>query len=570
MPTSATGEASTRAMTAPLFQQLWARDQWTGLPPYRSILSPLMLLERTLHVFPDKLGVVDGDYRLTHGEFGARVYRLASALRGRGIAKHDRVAVLCRNSREVLEAHFGVPQLGAALVPINVRLSAAEIGYVLGHSGARALILDHELAASVAAVLPDLPGLELIIGVDVASRHGDQTSQPPLALEAADYEALLSEGHPEPFPSAVDDEDQTISINYTSGTTGRPKGVMYTHRGAYLNALGEIFATGLTADSVYLWTLPMFHCDGWCFPWAVTGAGATHVCLPSVEPQRVFQLVETEQVTHFCGAPTVLITLVTNRPSADYRFPRQVRIVTAAAPPPPSVIQSIEEMGAEITHVYGLTEVYGPHTICQWKRQWDELPGDQRARLKARQGVGYLHAPELRVVDEQMRDVAADGETIGEVIMRGNNLMKGYYRDEAATATAFRGGWFHSGDLGVMHPDGYIELRDRKKDIIISGGENISTIEVERALYHHPSVLEVAVIAIPDDKWGEVPKAFVTLKPGVEVTAVELIAFSRERLAHFKCPRAIEFGPLPKTSTGKIQKFVLREQEWAGYDKRIH
>jgi fatty-acyl-CoA synthase len=271
-----------------------------------------------------------------------------------------------------------------------------------------------------------------------------------------------------------------------------------------------------------------------------------------------------------CGAPTVLITLVTHRPSPEYRFPRQVRVVTAAAPPPPAVIQRMEEMGADITHVYGLTEVYGPHTICQWKRQWDGLPAEERARLKARQGVGYLHAPELRVVDEQMQDVPADGETIGEVVMRGNNLMKGYYRDEAATAAAFRGGWFHSGDLGVMHPDGYIELRDRKKDIIISGGENISTIEIERTLYQHPSVLEVGVIAIPDEKWGEVPKAFVTLKPGAEVTADELIAFSRERLAHFKCPRAVEFGPLPKTSTGKIQKFVLREREWVGYDKRIH
>jgi fatty-acyl-CoA synthase len=275
-------------------------------------------------------------------------------------------------------------------------------------------------------------------------------------------------------------------------------------------------------------------------------------------------------VTHFCGAPTVLITLAAQAPSPEYRFPRVLRIVTAGAPPPPAVIQRVEGMGAEITHVYGLTEVYGPHTVCQWKRQWDGLASDERARMKARQGVGYLHAPELRVVDDELRDVRADGATMGEVVMRGNNLMKGYYRDESATATAFRGGWFHSGDLGVMHPDGYIELRDRKKDIIISGGENISTIEIEQVLYQHPSVLEVTVIAIPDEKWGEVPKAFVTVSPGAELTADELIAFSRERLAHFKCPRAVEFGPLPKTSTGKIQKFVLRDREWAGYDKRIH
>jgi fatty-acyl-CoA synthase len=552
--------------SAPIFQQLWARDQWPGLPPYRSILSPLMLLERTLHVFPEKLGVVDGNCRLTYAEFGARVYRLASALRRRGVGKHDRVAVLCHNSCEVLEAHFGVPQLGAALVPINVRLSADEIGYILRHSGARVLIVDHELAATGASVRSDLPELELVIGVDLASRHGGQAG----ALSDLDYEALLAEGSPEPFPAAVDDEDQTISINYTSGTTGRPKGVMVTHRGGYLNALGEIFAAGLTADSAYLWTLPMFHCNGWNFPWAVTGVGATHVCLPSVDARRVFQLVDTEGVTHFCGAPTVLITLLAERPSPEYRFPRQLRVLTAAAPPPPAVLQRFEAMGADLVHVYGLTEVYGPHTVCQWKSEWDGLPAEQRAVLKARQGVGYLHAPELRVVDEQMQDVPADGETLGEVIMRGNNLMKGYYRDDAATAAAFRGGWFHSGDLGVMHPDGYIELRDRQKDIIISGGENISTIEVERALYQHPNVLEAAVIAIPDEKWGEVPKAFVTLKPGAEASAEELIAFTRDRLAHFKCPRAIEFGPLPKTSTGKIQKFVLRDREWAGQDKRIH
>jgi fatty-acyl-CoA synthase len=294
------------------------------------------------------------------------------------------------------------------------------------------------------------------------------------------------------------------------------------------------------------------------------------VCLPAVDPLRIFELVENEGVTHFCGAPTVLNTLVNNRPSPDYRFPRPIRVVTAAAPPPPAVIQRFEEMGADITHVYGLTEVYGPHTVCEWKRQWDHLPAEDRARLKARQGVGYIHAPELRVVDDDMHDVVADGETIGEVVMRGNNLMKGYYLDEAATATAFRGGWFHSGDLGVMYPDGYIELRDRKKDIIISGGENISTIEVEQALFQHPSVLDAAVIAIPDEKWGEVPKAFVTLRPGTDLTAEELIAFTRERLAHFKCPRSIEFGPLPRTSTGKVQKFALRDREWAGYDKRIH
>ncbi|MBV9543801.1 MAG: AMP-binding protein, partial [Chloroflexi bacterium] len=546
----ATSGGAASLAPAPLFQQLWARDQWSGLPPYRSILSPLMLLERTLHVFPDQLGVIDGDLRLTYAEFGARVYRLASALRDRGIAKHDRVAVLCRNSLEMLEAHFGVPQIGAVLVPINVRLSAEEIGYILSHSGARALILDRDLASLVAPVRARLAELEMIVNVELAERLGEPPApEPSGALAGSTYEALLGEGRPEPFVSSVDDEDQTISINYTSGTTGRPKGVMFTHRGGYLNALGEIFATGLTSDSVYLWTLPMFHCDGWCFPWAVTGAGARHVCLPSVDPRRVFELVDSEQVTHLCGAPTVLISLAANRPSADYRFPRPLRIVTAAAPPPPAVIQQIEEMGADITHVYGLTEVYGPHTICQWKREWDRLPAGERARLKARQGVGYLHAPELRVVDDHMRDVAADGETLGEVVMRGNNLMKGYFRDEEATATAFRGGWFHSGDLGVMHPDGYIELRDRAKDIIISGGENISTIEIEQVILSHPAVMECAVVGVPDPRWGETPKAFVTLRPGARLEAEELIAFCRERLARFKAPRYVEFGELPKTST---------------------
>jgi fatty-acyl-CoA synthase len=551
-----------------LFQRLWSRDQWSGLPVFRSILSPLMLLERSLHVFPEQTAVVDGDRRFSYAELGGRVYRLASALRARGVGRGDRVALLCRNAAEVLEAHFAVPQLGAALVPINVRLSRDEVGYILEHSGARALLLDTELAGLFGPVRPGLRELDLIVLVDTASRLGASPSPVPSEAAGVAYEGFLSEGSQAPFPSAVEDEDETISINYTSGTTGRPKGVMVTHRGGYLNALGEIITAGLSSESVYLWTLPMFHCNGWCFPWAVTGAGARHVCLPAVDPERVFELIERESVTHFCAAPTVLVTLAAHRP--DYRFGRRLRILTAGAPPPPAVIERVEAMGAEIVHVYGLTEVYGPHTVCEWKRVWNGLAGEERARLKARQGVGYVHAPELRVVDEQMRDVPADGATMGEVVMRGNNVMKGYYRDEAATAEAFRGGWFHSGDLGVMHPDGYVELRDRKKDIIISGGENISTIEVERVLYQHPAVLEAAVVAIPDDRWGEVPKAFIALRPGAEATAEEIVAFARERIARFKVPKAIEFGPLPKTSTGKIQKFKLREKEWVGQEKRIH
>ncbi|MFQ5409665.1 MAG: AMP-binding protein, partial [Anaerolineales bacterium] len=481
-----------------VFQKLWSRDQWSGMAVHRSILSPLMYLERTLHVYPEKLAVVDGARRLTYAEFGARVYRLASALRGRGVGVGDRVALLCRNSAEVLEAHFAVPQLGAILVPINVRLTAPEIGYILGHSGAKALILDTELSEGLAPEQPELQALQLIVLADIAPRHGDASAAREQSVEGVHYEALLAEGSPEPFVYPVSDEDHTISINYTSGTTGRPKGVMYTHRGAYLNAMGEIVETGLNANSGYLWTLPMFHCNGWCFPWAVTGAGATHIAIPKVDPRQIFELIETENVTHFCGAPTVLIMLIGERP--DFRLPRPVTIVTAAAPPPPTIIEKMEAMGAHLIHVYGLTETYGPHTVCEWKTEWDSLPLAERARVKARQGVGYIHGPELRVVDEHMRDVPADGQTMGEVVMRGNNVMKGYYDNEVATAEAFRGGWFHSGDLGVMHPDGYVELRDRAKDIIISGGENISTIEVERTLFEHPAVLEAVVIGVPHEK----------------------------------------------------------------------
>ena len=526
-----------------------------------------MFLERTLRVYPEKVGVVDGDRQLTYAEFGARAYRLANALRRRGIEKGDRVALLCRNSVEVLEAHFGVPQIGAILVPINVRLAADEIAYILDHSGAKVLILDTELAPLVSQIREKL-ALSLIVCANISARHGEKSGAP--VVDGVDYEEFLADSNPEAFVYPVDDEDHAISINYTSGTTGRPKGVMYTHRGAYLNALGEMIEAGLNSNSSYLWTLPMFHCNGWCYPWAVTGAGAVHVCLPKVDASRIFDLIEAEGVTHFCGAPTVLITLAAES-APGFRFARPLTIVTAGAPPPPAIIQRMEAMAATIVHVYGLTETYGPHTVCEWKAEWGNLPLEERARVKARQGVGYIHAPELRIVDEDMRDVPADGATMGEVVMRGNNVMKGYYRNEDATATAFRGGWFHSGDLGVMHPDGYIELRDRKKDIIISGGENISTIEVERVLYQHPAVLEVAVIGVPDPKWGEAPKAFIALRPGAAATADEMIAFCRERIARFKCPKAVEFvEALPKTSTGKIQKFVLREKEWAGHEKRIH
>jgi fatty-acyl-CoA synthase len=507
-------------------------------PVHLSRLTPLAFLERTASVFPDRIGVVDGDRRLTWATFCERTRRLAVALQEHGIAKDDRVAYLAPNTMEMLEAHYGVPSAGAVLVAINIRLTADEVAYILGHSGTRILVVDPSLAHLVADA-----EVERVL---VTGEGGSYE----------DFLAAASEGEPE---DRLADEDDTISINYTSGTTGRPKGVMYTHRGAYLNALAEAAHARLDSRSVYLWTLPMFHCNGWCFTWAVTAAGGTHVCLPKVDPPLVWRLFEQEGVTHMNGAPTVLVMLASD-PSAT-KLVQPVLVTTAGAPPPPAVIERTETLGFAVNHVYGLTETYGPITICEWNPAWDELDTEERARLKARQGVNMLTADPVRVVDADMLDVPRDGETMGEVVMRGNNVMKGYFADEAATAEAFRGGWFHSGDLGVMHPDGYIELRDRAKDIIISGGENISTIEVEQALVRHPEVLEAAVIAIPDEKWGERPKAFVTLREGATVTEQELIAFSREHLPGFKAPSEVEFGELPKTSTGKIKKYELREQE---------
>ncbi len=525
-------------------------------------LTPLDFLERSARVFRERPAAVYGDRILTYGEFGRRCDALARALRDAGVGPGDRVAALLPNVPAMLEAHFGVPKAGGVLVAINTRLSADEVAYILGHAEPKVLLVDPELAAGVRPAIKGFPGL--VVHVADAKAEGETW-----APEGPEYEAFLASASPEPVGFRVTDEAAPISINYTSGTTGNPKGVVYSHRGAALNALGEIVETGLSAYSVYLWTLPMFHCNGWCFPWAVTAVGGTHVCQRRFDPAEAYRLIDRWGVTHLCGAPTVLRMLVAARPSADYRFARPVHIVTAAAPPSPTLIGQVEEMGARITHVYGLTEVYGPHTVCAWHPEWDELPLEERARRKARQGVAYTHAVYLRVVDEHMEDVPADGQTLGEVVMRGNNVMLGYFRQPEATAEAFRGGWFHSGDLAVVHPDGYIELKDRKKDIIISGGENISTIEVENTLYKHPGVAEVAVIGVPDDTWGEVPKAFVTPKPGVTLTAEELRAFCRERLAHFKCPKAFEFCDLPKTSTGKIRKNVLREREWAGRSERI-
>jgi fatty-acyl-CoA synthase len=500
-----------------------------------SPLTPLAFLERSAAVFPDAVAVVDGERRLTWAELRERSRRLAVALQEAGIEKDDRVAFLALNTTELLEAHTGVPAAGAVLVAINTRLAAEEIAYILDHSGARILVVDPSLA-------------HLVQGANV-----ERT-----IVIGGEYETFLAgAGDGEPDDRLVT-EDDTISINYTSGTTGRPKGVMYTHRGAYMNALAEAHHARLDSRSVYLWTLPMFHCNGWCFTWAVTAVGGRHVCLPKVDPPVVWRQIADEGVTHLNGAPTVLVMLCADK--AAHLLDRTVQVTTAGAPPPPAVISRTEALGFRINHVYGLTETYGPITVCEWHPEWDDEGDDERARLKARQGVGMITADPVRVVDVEMRDVPADGETMGEVVMRGNNVMKAYFADEAATAEAFRGGWFHSGDLAVMYPDGYIEVRDRAKDIIISGGENISTIEVERALVRHPDVLEAAVVAMPDEKWGERPMGFVTLRPGASLSAEELIAFSRETLPGFKAPSEIEFGELPKTSTGKVKKFELRER----------
>jgi fatty-acyl-CoA synthase len=518
----------------------------------RTELNPVSFLYRSVAIHPDRVAVVHLDRRYTYAGLGERVNRLASTLRGRGLESHDRVAALCPNVPALLELHHGVPAAGGVLVAINTRLSSPEIRHILEHSGARILFVDAELESLVAEPPP---------GVEVIRVDDDGQSTDP-------YEQVLAEGSPAGVPSPLLDEEEPIAIDYTSGTTGQPKGVVYTFRGAYLNSLGEVIEADLGHHPVYLWTLPMFHCNGWCFPWAVTAASGTHVCLRKVDPTLSWRLFKDEGVTHYNASPTVQIALV-NHPDAA-RLERQVTSLVAGAPPSPTLLARLEEFNIRTVHVYGLTETYGPQTVCVWHEGWNELPVEDRARLQARQGQQYTTADAVRVVDEQMQDVPHDADTMGEVVMRGNNVMLGYFADEEASQEAFRGGWFHSGDLAVWHPDGAIELRDRGKDVIISGGENISSIEVEQAISAHPAVDDCAVVAIPDERWGERPKAFVTLKDGATASEDEIIAFCRQRLAHFKCPGAIAFGPLPMTSTGKVQKFVLREPEWAGHERRIN
>ena len=518
-------------------------------------LTPLSFLERTAAVFPANTAVVHGALRRDWAQTYARVRRLAAALRRRGIGPGDTVAALLPNLPEMLELHFAVPMAGAVLNAINVRLDADTVAYILEHGEAEVLFTDREFCDTAADALARLDRPPLTVDVDDPQYEGGRR------VGELDYEALLAEGDPEFAWEWPEDEWQAIALNYTSGTTGRPKGVVYHHRGAYLNAIGNVLTWSMGHAPVYLWTLPMFHCNGWCFPWTVTALAGTHVCLRHVRPEAVLEQIRSRGVTHLCGAPVVLNGLVNAPEALRAGIHKGVRIMTAAAAPPAAVIGAVEAMGFEVTHVYGLTEVYGPVTVCDWHPEWDAEPLDQRARLKARQGVRYVTLEGLAVAHpESLEPVPADGAAIGEILMRGNTVMKGYLKDPEATEKAFAGGWFHTGDLAVRHPDGYLEIMDRTKDIIISGGENISTIEVEGALYRHPAVLEAAVVAKPHPEWGETPCAFVTLKADAgAIGEDEIIEFCRTQIARFKAPTRVVFTELPKTSTGKIQKFRLRE-----------
>ncbi len=519
---------------------------------FRTELTPLSFLPRSACIFPDKVAVIHDEREYTYREFNRRVNRFADALMAAGLQMHDRVALLAPNTPALLEAHFAVPLARGMLVAINTRLHRNDITYILKHSGARFLFVDATLTSLVeSSQFADLK----IIQINDTGRDDDP------------YEAFLALGSDE-INLVIDEEDEPISMNYTSGTTGQPKGVVYSHRGAFLNAVGNVMHLGLDAETVFLWTLPMFHCNGWCCTWAVTAVGGTHICLRKPAPEIVWQLIRKYDVTHFNGAPTVH-TMLVHSPQAK-PLAQPVTVTMGGAPPSPTLLAQLERLNMKPIHIYGLTETYGPITICQPQREWPDLPSETRAGLLARQGQGYVTADMVRVVDDNGTDVPRDGQSIGEVVMRGNNVMTGYFGEVESTAHAFRGGWFHSGDLAVWHPDGNIELRDRQKDIIISGGENISTIEVEQAILRHPAVLECAVVATPDEKWGERPKAFITLKEGHSATADDIVQFCRDNLAHFKCPAAVAFGELPKTSTGKVQKFVLREQEWTGHAKRIN
>jgi fatty-acyl-CoA synthase len=518
-------------------------------------LTPVGFLARTAAVFPDRVAIVYEDRRFTWREFDARCRRLASALQRRGIGPGDTVAMIAANTPHILEGHFGPAAIGAVLNAINVRLDAATIGYILEHGEAKLLITDRQYSPEVKKALGAMKSPPPVIDIDDPYAPGGE------ALGECEYEALLGEGDPEFRCSPPDDEFDAISLNYTSGTTSQPKGVVSCHRAGYLNTLGNVVMAQMPAHPVYLWTLPMFHANGWCFPWTVTMLAGTHICLRRVEPANIFRAFVEHRVTHFCGAPVVLNMLI-NAPQSDRRpLPAPIICLTAGSAPPPTVLAAMEAMGFEVIHGYGLTETFGAVVVSQWHDEWNHRPLAERGRLKARQGVPSVVEVGADVFDPTTdQPVPRDGATVGEIVLRGNIMMKGYLKNAEASTAAFRNGWFHSGDLGVMHPDGYLEVTDRAKDIVISGGENISSLEVESALFGHAAVLEAAVVARPDPKWGETPCAFVTLKPGASATADELIAFCRAQLAGFKVPRTVVFCELPKTATGKVQKFILRER----------
>jgi len=519
-------------------------------------LTPLTFIARTAYIYPDRLAVVHGARRYTWGESFARARRLASALVQRGIGKGDTVAAMLNNTPEMFECHFGVPVTGAVLNTLNTRLDAEAIAFMLNHGEAKILITDREYSPIVKKALAELGRTIVVIDVDDPEYSG-----PGERLGETEYEALLAGGDPEHPWGGPADEWDAISLNYTSGTTGNPKGVVYHHRGAYLNAMSNIVSWGMPPHAVYLWTLPMFHCNGWCFAWTMAANAGVNVCLRRVDPKLIFDAIREHRVTHYCGAP-IVHSLLANAP-AQWRegIEHKVYGLIAAAPPPAAVIEGMARIGFDITHVYGLTESYGPAAVCAKHSEWSALPLEEQVALNGRQGVRYHAQEAITVLDPvNMQPVPWDNETMGEIMFRGNLVMKGYLKNPKATEESFAGGYYHTGDLAVMQPDGYVKIKDRSKDVIISGGENISSIEVEDVLYKHPAVMAAAVVAAPDEKWGEVPCAFLELRDGASVTEQEIVDFCRERMARYKVPKRVVFGPLPKTSTGKIQKFVLREQ----------
>ena len=532
-----------------------------GSSPFVPVpLTPVSFLDRARVVHGDRPAVIDGPLTRRYEDLAERCERLAGATLDLGLEPGDAVSVLAPNVSMALEATFGFPMAGVVFNALNSRLSAPELASIVAHAESRVLFADHALADVARSIQQQVPGLRLVVSSDAGVSGASDCEYEALLAAAASHRASIA------------DEHAVLSLNYTSGTTGHPKGVMYSHRGANLNALAMAAQGGLDSNAVFLWTLPMFHCNGWCYPWAVTAVGGIHLMLRTLEPGTVWRHIREDVVTHFNAAPTVLIGLV-NHPDAA-PAPRTVKVATGGAPPSPTLLSQLAELNIDVTHLYGLTETYGPSLICDWRSEWDELPDGEQARIKARQGVGTLVTSSVRVIDADGADVPADGTTQGEIAIRGNNVMLGYYKDPDATAAASvngpEGTWFRTGDVAVMHDHGYVEVRDRSKDVIISGGENIASIEVEQALASHPDVVECAVVAAPDDTWGEVPAAFVVLRPGSAVTEADLAEHVKSRIARFKAPKSVTFGDLPKTATGKIQKFALRDQLWAGRDRRVN